>query len=323
MRVLITGGTGFIGLHVCRALVARGDHVVALARSKAKARELPPEVEVLEGDLSIFRKDEATLPAVDVVVHLAGVVAANHPDEYEAINFGSVKDLVERLTRTTPPRRLVFASSLAAAGPSPPDVAHTESDPPRPIDPYGDAKARAEVVVGGAPFPTTSFRPPIVLGPGDTASLTLFKSAQSGIGFRVAGAPQRLSFVDVRDLVSAILLMIDDTRPGSFVYFASHPQVMDVKELWRELGNAVGRKVLVVPLAKWVLYVAMLVSTFVTRLFRFTNQLDDKQYRQMTAPAFVCSSERLRTELGWAPKHDLRDTLTNAAAGYRKLGWIR
>jgi nucleoside-diphosphate-sugar epimerase len=67
----------------------------------------------------------------------------------------------------TKPKRLVFASSLAAAGPSPAGRAWTEADPPAPIDPYGEAKAKAERVVASAPFPTTSFRPPTVLGPGD------------------------------------------------------------------------------------------------------------------------------------------------------------
>ena len=57
-------------------------------------------------------------------------------------------------------------------------------------------------------------------------------------------------------------------------------------------------------------------------IFGYTNQLDAKQYRQMTAPAFVCSSERIRRELGWAPRHDLADALTNAAIGYQSAGLL-
>jgi nucleoside-diphosphate-sugar epimerase len=324
MRILLTGATGFIGLHLCRRLVERGDEVIALVRSPSKAARLPKGVEVLRGDLSLFADPGTELPPCDVVVHIAGVVAADRLSEYEAINFTAVRDLVTCVARQKwRAARLVFASSLAAAGPSERDVELTELDPSRPIDPYGDAKARAEAVVRDAPFPTTSFRPSIVLGPGDDASLTLFRAARSGLGFRVAGDPQRLSFVDVRDLVEAIVLMIDDRRPGAQCYYASHPDRTDVRELWRELARAVGRNVRVLPVPKAVLYVAMVASTLAAALFRFKNQLDAKQYAQMVAPAFVCSSARLRSDLGWSPRHGLADCLANAAEGYRAAGLLR
>jgi nucleoside-diphosphate-sugar epimerase len=217
---------------------------------------------------------------------------------------------------------LLFASSLAAAGPSRPNRPWTESDPLSPIDAYGAAKARAEAVVAKTAFPTTSFRPPMVFGPEDPATLTLFRAARSGFGFRIAGAPQELSFVDVRDLVDALLLMADDRRSESFVYYASHPRRTDVPELWRELGHAVGRKVRVLPVPRPVLYAAMRASTLANGLFGYKNQLDQKQYQQMVAPAFVCSSEALRRELGWSPRHDLAETLKHAAEGYRVAGLL-
>jgi nucleoside-diphosphate-sugar epimerase len=323
-RVLLTGATGFIGHHVCARLVERGDEVVALVRSPQKASRLPKGVTPLEGDLSLFADPGTVLAPCDVVIHLAGVVAADKLTDYDAVNFAAVRDLVACVARQSwAPARLVFASSLAAAGPSPYDGEHTEADALHPVDPYGAAKARAEDVVRDAPFPTTSFRPSIVLGPGDEASLTLFRAARGGLGFRVAGPPQRLSFVDVRDLVEAIVLMADDRRPGSRCYYASHPQRIDVGDLWRELARAVGRGVRVLPVPRAALYVAMLASTLAATLFRFKNQLDAKQYAQMVAPAFVCSSARLRADLGWTPKHGLGDCLSHAADGYRSAGQLR
>jgi nucleoside-diphosphate-sugar epimerase len=324
MRVFVTGATGFIGLHLCRTLAARGDRVIALVRSQKKAEKLPAGVERFEGDLSVFADPKTVLPSSDVVIHLAGVVAAGKLDDYRKINFQAVKDLLDCVGRQSwQPARLLFASSLAAAGPSPADRPWVEADPTQPIDDYGTAKARAEPLVRNASFPTTSFRPPMVFGPGDEATLTLFRSASRGIGMRVAGASQRLSFVDVRDLVSGIVRMADDRRPGCFVYYVSHPRSMDVRELWRELGHAVGRDVRVLAIPRWCLYLAMLVSSGLSRVIRFKNQLDLKQYQQMTAPAFACSSELITRELGWRPEHDLRETLENAARGYRALGMLQ
>jgi len=77
MRVLLTGASGFIGGHLCRRLVARGDVVVALVRDRGRAAGLAPEVERLEGDLSLFDSPEVVLPPADVVIHLAGVVSAD------------------------------------------------------------------------------------------------------------------------------------------------------------------------------------------------------------------------------------------------------
>lgn len=319
MRVFVTGATGFIGQHLCQRLALRGDQVVALVRSEGKAARLPDGVEIFRGDLSTFADPHTVLPVCDVVVHLAGVVAARSSEDYAMVNYSAVGDLVDCLARQDwKPERFLFASSLAAAGPSPGDRAWIEEDPPLPIDPYGLAKANAEAAVRRAPFPTTAFRPSLVLGPGDEASLTLFRAARSGVGFRVAGVPQRLSFVDVRDLVEAVVLMVDDPRPGSFLYFVSHARVIDVRELWRGLARAVGSGVMVVPVPRWVLYVAMRVSTFVSRLLGHRNQLDEKQYKQMTAPAFVCSSEAIRRDLGWTPRHDLTECLAHAAEGYRR-----
>lgn len=324
MRIFVTGATGFIGRHLCQRLAARGDQVVALVRSRAKAGLLPAGVEIVEGDLSIFANPATVLPPVDVVIHLAGVVAADRPEQYEAINHDAVRDLVACLGRQSwKPARLLFASSLAAGGPSTPDRPLTEGDPPRPIDPYGDAKARAEAIVRAAPFPTTAFRPALVFGPGDEASLTLFRAARTGVGIRVAGPPQALSFVDVRDLAEAIVRMADDRRPGAHCYYACHPARLDVHALWRALARAVGRRVWVMPIPRAILYLAMRAATAASALFGIRNQLDRKQYVQMIAPAFVCSSQRLSAELDWTAQHDLDDCLTHAAQGYRSTGALR
>jgi len=117
--------------------------------------------------------------------------------------------------------------------------------------------------------------------------------------------------------------MVDDVRPGSFLYFASHPDQIDVRELWQKLGQAMGKRVVVVPFPpRAIAYVAMVIVTLLAKIFRFKNQLDEKQYDQTSAPAFVCSSARLRAELAWAPEHNLADTLSNAAKGYRDTGWL-
>jgi nucleoside-diphosphate-sugar epimerase len=299
---------------------------VALVRDPEKAaKELPADgVESVVGDLSLFEREELVLPPCDLVIHLAGVVAAKSLAEYDAVNFEAVRSLVKALSRQSwRPRRLLFASSLAAAGPTATRVPLSERDPTAPIEPYGRAKLKAEqFLAADAPFPTTSFRPSLVFGPRDTATLAFFKMAKRGIGFRVAGEPQGLSFIDVDDAVSGIAAMMEDSSSAHRTYFLSARDQMDTEQLWQAMAEAIGRRVRVIRVPRPVLRSASVMSTAFSKVFGFTNQLDAKQYDQMVAPAFMCSSAALQAAHGWTPRVSLVGALAKAWSGYRADGWL-
>ncbi len=321
VRYFVTGATGFIGRHLCRRLVADGHEVVALVRDPEKAVRVLGAIETLTGDLSIFRARDIELPAFDVVVHLAAVVAGKNEAEYHEVNHQAVVDLVDALERQAwEPRRFLFASSLAAGGPTVATRPLREDDPSGPIDAYGIAKLRAERRVAEASFPTTSFRPSIVLGPGDDATLTLYRMARSGWVVRVAGVDQVVSFVDVDDLVEAIVLMAEEATPEHRVYYVAHDEAVRTSDLLATMGRALGKRVTPVPVPKAVLRCASFVATAASKVLGFQNQLDEKQYRQMTAPAFVCSTERLQRSLGWRARIGLEPSIAKAVAGYRAEG---
>lgn len=323
MRFFVTGATGFIGSHLCRQLVDSGHHVTALVRNAEKAQVLPESVAFVKGDLSLFRDPSIQLPEVDVVVHLAGVVAAGSKQEYWDINYQAVVDLVECIERQSwTPKRMLFASSLAAGGPT--DAGpRSESTPDAPICAYGQAKKQAEVYLESAPFPITSFRPAIVLGRRDPAMLTLFKMASKGVGFRVAGPAQRLSFIDVDDLITAIAAMSEDASDVSKTFFVSHTVQTDQGELWRAIAQGMDRKVRVLAVPKPMLWMAMQATTMWSKLQpSFTNQLDSKQYEQMLAPAWLCDSSALQKDLGWMPQHGLVASARKTSEGYREDGWL-
>jgi nucleoside-diphosphate-sugar epimerase len=249
------------------------------------------------------------------------VVTAYDPAEYEAINYTAAVDLMRCLQRQTwRPRRLLFASSLAAAGSNPPGRPWSETDPVAPMDPYGKAKARAEAALCEAGFPVTCFRPPIVFGAGDPAFLTLFKPASRGLGLRVAGPPQRLSWIYVDDLVDALVSLAEDTRSGSYTYFTTSEDTMDTDRLWDALRAAFDRRILVLPVPGPLLWVAATVSSAVAPLLGLRNQLDHKQVAQMRAPRFECTSAALTADLGWTARVSFEDAIRRTADGYRALG---
>jgi len=325
MRILLTGITGFIGSHTARLLLDQGHSIVALVRTPSKLPvDLAERITVLRGDLGLFRDTSLRLEPVDVVIHLAAVVCAEKDADYDAVNYAAVADLLACIERQSwKPRRLLFASSLAAAGPNTGGaLVHTEDDEAQPVESYGRAKRAAELLVAKQPYPTTSFRPPIVLGPGDPASLTLFQMARRLIAPLPAGAPQQLSFVDVFDLAESIVAMASDMSDANRLYFTGSEQRITNHELIRTIAAVQGKRVVVLPVPRPLLYLAMRVATAFSALTGVRNQLDEKQYRQMTEPSFVCTSARLTADTGWQAKTRLEDCVKRAAEGYAAAGLL-
>jgi nucleoside-diphosphate-sugar epimerase len=325
MRFLITGATGFIGTHLCHRLVSEGHEIIALVRNSKKAKSLPQEkVHVLKGDLSRFKDPNLELPRCDLVIHLAGIIAAPRVRDYYRYNYDAVVDLVECLKRQSwKPQRMLFASSLAAAGPTSPEKPKTEEDKDEPNEAYGRSKLEAEQYLKNeALYPVTSFRPGAVYGPGDPAFLTIFKMASRGYGFKVARLNPGFSYIYVDDLVDAITQLASDTSTVHRTYFTTHPEHATINEMWDVLSTIMDKKIRVAPIPKALLYLFMLGSTAASKIFSFTNQLDIKQYKQITAPAYLCSSRALQDDFDWKPRYNLAECIKKTAEGYREAGWL-
>ena len=159
MKIFVTGATGFIGTHLCRRLTNDGHEVTALLRSPKKKHLLPESSAIIEGDLSIFKDPDLKLPPFDFVYHLAGVIHAKDDEGFMKHNYHAVRELVECIDRQGwTLKRFLFASSLAAAGPSQGATPLREEDPLQPVDPYGDAKRLAEeyLLTQNIPSPSSS-----------------------------------------------------------------------------------------------------------------------------------------------------------------------
>lgn len=325
MKYFVTGATGFIGSHLCRALLAKGDEVFGLVRNSEK---LYPDLvdagfQSVHGDLSLFCKEDTILPEVDYVIHLAGVVAGKNLAEYAEVNTKATQDVLTCLEgQSWKPKRFLLASSLAAYGPTQGDFFWSEEDAPSPIDPYGIAKLEAEKLLCQASFPTTAFRPGIVLGWGDPATLTLFKMAKSGFAALPIGPQQKISFIDVQDAVTGIIAMCTEQDDERQSYFLVSNEIVGSDDILHAMAKVFGSSVFIAKIPKFVLWTAMVLSTFFSKIFGYTNQLDLKQYKQITAPNFLCRSAKLQEKTGWTPQLGLETSLKRAVDGYKDLGLL-
>ncbi|HEY7122640.1 MAG TPA: SDR family oxidoreductase [Ktedonobacterales bacterium] len=147
---LVTGGGGFIGSHLVRALVQRGMDVRVLDNSSSGSREriadVRREVEWVDGDIRDAELVRKACQGVEVILHQAAVASVPRsiaePDMTHAVNItGTLNVLLA--ARETGVRRVVFASSSAVYG-NLPTTPKTEMMPTQPLSPYGVQKLAAE-----------------------------------------------------------------------------------------------------------------------------------------------------------------------------------
>jgi nucleoside-diphosphate-sugar epimerase len=149
-RVLVTGGGGFIGSNLVRALLERGDEVRVLDNFSTGLRvnlaDLEDDVDVVEGELRSYERVHNAVRGVEVVFHQGALPSVprsvQDPLTTNAVNVeGTLNVLLA--ARDEGVKRVVFASSSSVYGNTPPLPQH-ESSAPNPIAPYGVAKLAAE-----------------------------------------------------------------------------------------------------------------------------------------------------------------------------------
>lgn len=235
MKVLVTGGSGFIGRHVVWALLARGDEVTVADREAATDADSDAAspvrgVEVVAGDLrEPAVLDAAVRPGLEAVVHLAALTSVlgstQRPAETYDTNVAVTAGLLEAM-RERGVGRLAFASTNAVAGEDPsapgPRVLD-ETSALRPLTPYGATKAAAEMLLSGWSqtygMTAAALRLTNVYGPGmerkDSFVPRLLRAARSGEPVRVYGDGEQVrDYVYVEDVARAFVVALDREHSG-------------------------------------------------------------------------------------------------------------
>lgn len=227
MRVLVTGGTGFVGSHVSRQLLGAGHAVRLLVRDRQKAQAYYQRLgegmpELLEGDVTDAASVRAALADCDGVVHAAAAtpMQIQSVEKLFAVNVGGVKTVVDSALALGI-ERIVCVSSITAIFNA--DASRVTADAPPAASklPYGQSKVEAEIYLRalqakGAPIAIVY--PGGVIGPDDPGFSDSFKALKHRIenGFRIFG-DGGMQFIDVRDLAALICALVIDGGAGRFL----------------------------------------------------------------------------------------------------------
>ena len=322
MKALVTGATGFVGSHLVEALRRRGAEVSALARSASKAAALTPlGVRVVAGDLHDRGALERAMDGQDVVYHVAGVVAARSEADFMAANRDGTRNIVDTLERAGS-GRLVFVSSMAAAGPTIKGRPLRGDEAPRPVTAYGRSKLAAEQAVTAGRSPWTIIRPPMVYGPRDQEVLKVFRLARLGVAPVLGDGSQELSAVHGADLAEALVAAgISDATVGR-TYYACHPEVFSGADMARAVGRAMGKSPAVIRVPATIGRGVLMITEAAARLTGHATILTADKANEFFQPAWTGDPSPLTRDTGWQAAHDLRSGLEETYQWYRAAGWL-
>jgi nucleoside-diphosphate-sugar epimerase len=322
MKTLVTGATGFVGSHLAETLRRRGDEVTALARSAAKAAALEPlGVRVVPGDLHDRAALERAVEGQDLVYHVAGVVAARNEADFLTANRDGTRHVVEA-AESAGVGRLVFVSSMAAAGPAARGRPLKGDEPPRPVTAYGRSKLAAEGVVRASRLPWTIVRPPMVYGPRDQEVLKVFRLARLGLAPVLGDGTQELSAVHGADLAEALVAAGTMPATAGRTYYACHPEVFTGADMARAVGRAMGRRPAVIRVPAAIGRGVLRITETAARLAGQTTILTVDKANEFFQPAWTGDPEPLTRDTGWRAARDLDTGLAETYAWYRSAGWL-
>ena len=314
---LVTGATGFIGSHLLTRLISAGRRVRCLVRRKSA---LPPQAEIVFGDLASGDRLEDALAGVDTVIHLAGVTKALRPEDYYRGNAQATQNLLCALQGRQ--IRFIHVSSLAAIGPSLDGAPVAEDADPHPLTNYGRSKLQAENLVRQLFPQAVIVRPPVVYGPRDTDVFQLLKSISKGLVVEISGGERWFSAIYVEDLVDGLIAATDSPYGPGRTYFLAHAKPACWSELGAIAARIMGKSPRILKVSPAMARAVGYCAEFWSRAIRKPGIISREKVAEAQCMAWTCDTRRAAAELGFEASTSLEVGLARTLAWYKEAGWL-
>lgn len=322
MKVLVTGGGGFLGSAICHQLLARGDEVIAYQRSASEKLE-KLGIQIVRGSITDAELLNSALKGVDAVIHTAAKAGIWGPyDDYFRPNVTGTENVISAC-RKNGIHKLVFTSS--------PSVTHADGDieggdeslpyAEHYNSPYPATKALAEQMIMAANCPelhTVSLRPHLIWGPGDNHLLPkLLERAKNG-KLKLPGPDKLIDTIYIDNAAKVHLLALDRLQSdpaivGGKTYFVSNDEPLPQSQIIGGLLKAAGLEVDIQPISPHIALAAGTLLETGWKLFGLKSE----------PPITRWSAEHLSTAHWYdisAAKRDLGYTIeTSIAEGLELL----
>ena len=332
--IIITGAGGFIGGFLVEEALRRGYDTWAAVRSTTSREFLTDErIHFIELDYTDQDRLEETLRdhmgewgRWDYVVHNLGVTKSTNYMDFEQVNYGYLKALADAMQATNmTPDVFLLMSSLSVMGPGDEKTYQPfkSSDVPLPNTYYGVSKLKAETYLQSLEgFPYTIFRCTGVYGPHERDYYLMIKSIKRGFDFSVGFDKQMLTFIYVKDLVTAVMDTLDK-GPLHKAYFISENQGYTQQEFRKIVCEELGKK-FVIPITcpLWVVKRVCAIAEWIGKVTLKASTLNRDKYKILKQRNWLCDTSDARRDFAFNPQYSLREGIREAIAWYRQAGWL-
>lgn len=253
MKVCVTGGTGFIGLHTCEALLAAGHSVRLFVRNKAKAKALfgTRIRTVISGDITRAADVRQALAGCDAVIHLAAMVSTSKDDGEQVYrdNVAAATNVLG-LAADAGLKKIIHVSSITAIYNPKAAVLDHNSPLGNAKNAYGRSKVECERIArklqaAGAPLHITY--PASVIGPNAPGLTEPHQGLVANLFGLGPGMPSGNQYVDVRDVAKAHTALLAKKLPAGRYPLGGH--FVTWQDLYAMLERLTGRNLLIVPVS--------------------------------------------------------------------------
>ena len=314
MRVLVTGGSGFVGVALCASLSESG-HSVRLAQRSANAKSGTYD-QVVVGQIDAKTDWSAALKDVEVVIHLAARVhvmddqSADPLAEFRRVNVDGSLNLAKQAA-SAGVKRLIYMSSVKVNGEyTLPGQPFKESDVANPQDAYGLSKLEAEqgllLIAQESGMELVIIRPPLVYGQGVKANFaSMMLAVKRGILLPLGAINNSRSFVYLGNLVSLIITCIQHPAAANQVFFVSDGFDLSTPQLLQACATALGVK-------------SRLWSVPQRLIEGLATMLGKRDVAQRLCGNLQVDISKARVLLGWTPPISVADGLKATAVGFKR-----
>jgi nucleoside-diphosphate-sugar epimerase len=327
-KVLVTGGTGFLGQHLARRLAASGDAVTVVGRNRKLGQSIEGDrIRFCALDLEDGPAVASALAGHDLIVHAAGLASPFGPRAaFVGANVTATAHVLEA-SRRAGVRRVVFVSTPSIYFDHRDRVGIREDDPlpARAATPYAETKLEAERMVAqahGAALETLSIRPCRVFGPGDRNVLPRLLRAAGPRGVPlIRGGIALVDMTYIDNVTDALVACLD--APASAcgrAYNITNGEPRPLAELCGLLFGALGRSVRVRSVPYPLAYGAATALELGHRLLRRPGEPALTRYAVgLMARSQTLDIGRARQDLGYAPRVSLAEGFTRFAAWWKTV----
>lgn len=318
MKILVTGGGGFLGSAVCRQLAGKGHHVIAYQRSAAHHLE-SDGIQAISGDITDLSKLTLAAEACEAIVHTAGKAGVwGDKADYQRINVEGTANIIRacrelsipHLVHTSSPSVVHSGGDIAGADESLPISDHFTA-------PYPASKALAEKIVLASNrdgLQTVALRPHLIWGPGDPHILPRLLSKVRRGRLMLPGPAKLIDTIFIENAALAHVMALEEltgaAKCAGKAYFVTNNEPLPQGEIIQKLLAAVGVQVEIHSLPTSLARAAGAVCEYSWRILSLSGEPPVTRFAvEQLGTAHWFNTAAAERDFGYRPAHSIDEGL--------------